>query len=121
MAEGLARVILPTGTLVQSAGSQPSSVNPYAIRAMREINIDISGHSSKSTSSIDPNSVDTVVTLCSEEVCPVFPGNVRKLQWPHPDPAQVGGSEEEVAENFRKVREQIRSKLVQLANQIEKL
>jgi arsenate reductase (thioredoxin) len=115
MAEGLARVILPKGTLVQSAGSQPSTVNPFAIRAMREIQVDIAGQRSKSVDTIAPQSVDIVVTLCAEEVCPIYPGHVRKIHWPLPDPAQVGGDDEEVAENFRNVREMIRSRLVQLA------
>src|SRR5688572_20610946 len=72
MAEGLARSMLGAGVQVQSAGSKPSRVNPYAVEVMREIGIDIEGHFSKSVDDIDPASVDTVITLCAEEVCPVW-------------------------------------------------
>jgi arsenate reductase (thioredoxin) len=58
--------------LVQSAGSEPSRVNPYAIEVMREIGVDTTAHSSKSVHTIDPATVGTVITLCAEEVCPVF-------------------------------------------------
>src|SRR3546814_4196774 len=69
MAEGLARTLLDDRATVASAGSQPSQVNPYAVEAMAEIGIDISGQHSKSVADIDPASVDVVVTLCAEEVC----------------------------------------------------
>src|SRR3546814_9536388 len=80
MAEGLARTLLDGRATVASAGSQPSQVNPYAVEAMAEIGIDISGQHSKSVADIDPASVDVVVTLCAEEVCPTLPGRVRRLQ-----------------------------------------
>ena len=65
----------------------PSRVNPFAIEVMRERGIDLSAHASKSADSIDPASVDTVITLCAEEVCPVFLGGARRLHWPIEDPA----------------------------------
>lgn len=86
MAEGLARDIFGPEVRVQSAGSRPSRVNPWAVRAMAELGIDISAHASKSVEVIDPASVDLVVTLCAEEVCPVFPVSVARLHWPVPDP-----------------------------------
>ena len=58
--------------VVASAGSMPSRVNPYAIEVMKEIGIDLGSHHSKSVDDVDPASVDTVITLCAEEVCPVF-------------------------------------------------
>ena len=69
MAEGLARSILAPGTVVQSAGSKPSFVNPYAISVLKEIDIDISAQKSKSVDEIDAGNIDLVVTLCAEEVC----------------------------------------------------
>src|SRR3546814_9614205 len=84
MAEGLTRYLLGDRATVMSAGSAPSRVNPYAVEAMAEIGIDISGHRSKSVDDIDPAEVDLVVTLCAEEDCPVLPGR--------------GGSEEQTAE-----------------------
>jgi arsenate reductase len=111
MAEGLARSMAPEGTAVLSAGSTPARVSPYAIEVMREIGIDMSSHHSKSVDEIPREQVGTVITLCAEEVCPVFEGAVEKLHWPHPDPAATVGSKEEILESFRNVRDQIRDKL----------
>ncbi len=101
----------PVGTTVLSAGSMPARVSPYAIAVMQEIDIDLSSHRSKSVDEIPKDQVDTVITLCAEEVCPVFPGAVEKLHWPHPDPAATVGSKEDILEAFRSVRDQIRDKL----------
>ena len=72
---------------VASAGSAPTAVNPLAVAAPDEVGIDIRGQRSTSVDDVDPASVDVVVTLCAEEVCPVLPGSVRRLHWPLPDPA----------------------------------
>jgi arsenate reductase (thioredoxin) len=113
MAEGLARSLL-SNVEVMSAGSQPSKVNPYAIEALAEHCIDISGHRSKSVGEIDPSRVDLVITLCAEEVCPVFPGRVRRLHWPIPDPASNDASltPEEMRTRFRTARDQIKEKIL---------
>lgn len=87
MAEGLARARFGDRVRIQSAGSMPSRVNPYAIEVMRERGIDLGTHASKSVETIDPSTVDTVITLCAEEVCPVFLGAARRLHWPIEDPA----------------------------------
>lgn len=87
MAEGLARSILGPEASVTSAGSAPSRVNPLAIEAMAELGIDISGQASKGVEEVPLDEVDTVITLCAEEVCPVLPGTVRRLHWPIADPA----------------------------------
>src|SRR5689334_9660350 len=89
MAEGLARTLFGGLVRVQSAGSAPARINPHAIAAMREIGIDITGQHSKSVDAIDPASVDAVITLCAEEVCPVWPGAFARLHWPLPDPAST--------------------------------
>ena len=113
MAEGLARNLL-SDVEVMSAGSQPSKVNPYAIEALAEQWIDISGQRSKSVDEIDPNQVDWVITLCAEEVCPVFSGRVRRLHWPIPDPASNDPSltPEELRARFRTARDQIKEKIL---------
>ncbi|MEZ4287367.1 MAG: arsenate reductase ArsC [Polyangiales bacterium] len=111
MAEGLARSLAPESWSIQSAGSVPSHVNPFAIEAMREIGIDISSQLSTSVNDVDPTTVDVVITLCAEEVCPIFPHSVQKLHWPFKDPAAVTGTNEEKLESFREVRNQIRSAL----------
>jgi arsenate reductase len=112
MAEGLARMLLGPRATVQSAGSQPAQVNPYAIEVMRELGVDLTTHSSKSVDTIDPATVDTVITLCAEEVCPVFLGKTRKLHWPVPDPATTESlSHDDMLRRFRDARDAIRAKL----------
>ncbi|MCG8422833.1 MAG: arsenate reductase ArsC [Proteobacteria bacterium] len=111
MAEGLARTMAPEGVQVHSAGSEPTRVNPFAVRAMEEIGIDITSHQSTSVDDVDSAQIATVITLCAEEVCPVFPHPVHKLHWPFTDPAAVTGSDEDKLASFRAVRDQIKSKL----------
>ncbi len=113
MAEGLARALLGADVRVNSAGSSPSRVNPYAIRAMAELGIDISAHHSKSVSDVSHEAVDLVVTLCAEEVCPVFPNVPRRLHWPLPDPDRQGEplSDEERMGHFRVARDEIAARL----------
>lgn len=113
MAEGLGRMIFGDRFPVQSAGSEPSTVNPYAIEVMREIGVDLGTHRSKSVQTIDPATVGTVITLCAEEVCPAFLGQARRLHWPIPDPASKDPSipREEMLTRFRTARDTIRGKL----------
>ncbi len=111
MAEGIARSLAPAGVEVSSAGSQPSRVNPLAIRALDEIGIDIRSHRSKSVGSISPESVDAVITLCAEEICPVFLGKAHRVHWGLPDPAAARGSEEERLQTFRNIRDELRRRL----------
>jgi arsenate reductase len=106
MAEGLAKSILGKSVTVQSAGSKATRVNPFAMQVMKEIGIDISSQTSKSVDIIDPETVDTVITLCAEEVCPVFLGKAKKLHWPFPDPAGSGSDAEQLS-RFREVRDKI--------------
>jgi arsenate reductase len=119
MAEGIARSLAPQGVTVSSAGSAPSSVRPQAIQALKEIGIDISGHRSKGLESIDAGSVDAVITLCAEEVCPVFLGKAHRVHWGLPDPAGVTGAEETRLNAFRSVRDELRSRLKVLFGQGE--
>jgi len=108
MAEGIARALAPAGVNVSSAGSEPSSVRPEAVEVLREIGIDISHHHSKGTDAVDP-SVDAVITLCAEEVCPVWLGSARRLHWGLPDPAAVTG--EDRLQAFRDVRDELTTRL----------
>jgi arsenate reductase len=114
MAEGLARKMLGSDVEVLSAGSRPSKVNPYALEAMSQIGIDISGHRSKSVDEVDAASVDLVITLCAEEVCPILPGRVQRLHWPIPDPASDDPviSAEDLRRRFRVARDEIESRLL---------
>jgi protein-tyrosine-phosphatase len=116
IAEGLARARWGDRVRVQSAGSAPSALNPLAVEALSEIGIDIGGQRSKSVDSIDPDSVDLVVTLCAEEVCPAWLGSATRLHWPLPDPA-APGSEAERRAAFRDVRDRLRDLITQLEPQ----
>ena len=113
LAEGLGRMIFGDGILVQSAGSEPSRVNPYAIEVMHEIGVDITTHTSKSVQTIDPATVGTVITLCAEEVCPVFLGKARRLHWPIPDPASKDPTvpRDEMLSRFRTARDAIKGRI----------
>jgi len=111
LAEGLARALAPQGVTVWSAGSQPTRVRPEAIAALAESGIDITAHRSKAVSEIPADQVDTVITLCGEEECPVFLGRARRLHWGLPDPAGVGGSEADRADAFRRTRDELRRRL----------
>jgi arsenate reductase (thioredoxin) len=111
MAEGIARSLAPEGVRISSAGSKPSRVNPLAIRALDELGIDIRSHVSKSVDDIAPDGVDAVVTLCAEEVCPVFLGKAHRLHWGLPDPAGAGSTETEQLQAFRDVRDELRRRL----------
>jgi arsenate reductase len=111
MAEGLARHLFPAHVIISSAGSEPGKLNPFAVTALNEIGIDISAHSSKSVNDIDNSSVDTVITLCAEEVCPIFPHKVEKIHWGLPDPASATGSEEEKLMRFREIRDELKRRL----------
>jgi arsenate reductase len=117
MAEGLARALLGDGATIQSAGSQPTRVNPHAIAVMQELGIDITHQRSKAIDEIDPASVATVITLCAEEVCPVWPGTPERLHWALPDPATTdptSSSEAQLA-RFRATRDELRARLTAFA------
>ena len=121
MAEGLARQLLGAHIEVMSAGSRPSRVNPHAMAAMAEIDLDISHQHSKSVDTIDPTSIDMVITLCAEEVCPILPGRVKRLHWPIQDPAgdTNGLSSDEILTRFRSARDQIKARLAVLAGLLD--
>jgi arsenate reductase len=111
MAEGIARALAPASVEVSSAGSRPTSLNPLALRALAEIGIDIAGQRSKGLSEIPPEGVDVVITLCAEEVCPVWLGQATRLHWGLPDPASAGATEAERLQAFRQVRDELRRRL----------
>ena len=114
MAEALARAIAPAGTPVFSAGSSPSSVNPLAVRAVAELGLTMDDHRSKSVDDVPRERVRTVVTLCAEEVCPLFPGEVQRIEWALADPAAATASADAQLEAFREMRDEIRRRLGEL-------
>jgi arsenate reductase (thioredoxin) len=110
LAEGIARSLAPPDVVVSSAGSEPRSVRPEAVEALWEIGIDISGYLSKGLDAIDTTTVEAVVTLCAEEVCPVFSGRAVRLHWGLPDPAGVAAGPERLSA-FRSVRDELHKRL----------
>ncbi|MGE4233106.1 MAG: arsenate reductase ArsC [Bacteriovoracia bacterium] len=117
IAEGLAKKILGPSFRILSAGSNPGEVNPYAIRVLDELGIDISHHHSKSVTEIDPATVDLIITLCDEEICPVFPSGVKRLSWSLPDPVIERASDQVLLACFRETRDNIGKRLQELKNQ----
>lgn len=122
LAEGLARSIFPQAT-IQSAGSHPGKLNPFAVKVMEEIGIDISKHHSKSVDHLSPQflaELNYVITLCAEEVCPVLPSKTaKKLHWPFPDPASKEPLPDEVMlKRFREARENIKARLLEFKKEI---
>ena len=117
MAEGFARTWFGDQVRVESAGSQPSSLHPTAVKAMAEIGIDVSHQHAKRVDTIDPAEIDTVITLCAEEVCPAFLGKARQLHWPIRDPAGGGRSGEEPLQHFREARDEIARRLKAFAKE----
>ncbi len=111
IAEGIARSLAPEEVKIWSAGSKPTGVRPEAITVLREIGIDISHHHSKAVADIPTSEVDTVITLCAEEECPLFWGNARRLHWELPDPASAQGSERVRLDAFRKTRDELHRRI----------
>jgi arsenate reductase (thioredoxin) len=110
IAEGILRRAAGDVVEVQSAGSHPADrVHPKAIKVMNEVGIDISQNRSKHLNEFLHRPVHTVITVCgdADEACPIFPGVVARYHWGFEDPAKVRGTEGEVLEVFRKVRDEI--------------
>ena len=111
MAEGILRAAAGDLVEVHSAGSNPAGyVHPKAIAALAEIDIDISGHTSKHMNDFLDRKIDTVITVCgnADQACPMFPGQVHRHHWGFDDPAHAAGTDEEIMAEFRRVRDQIK-------------
>jgi len=110
MAEGILRSLLDSDKWeVFSAGTKPSIVRPEAIEVLREKNIDISAHRSKSVEEFAGSPVDYVLTVCdnAREECPFFPATARLVHHSFEDPAEVKGDQTERIDAFRRVRDAI--------------
>ena len=121
LAEGILRAAVGEAAEVASAGSDPAGyVHPMAVEVMKEIEIDISAHTSKHLDEFLQREVHTVITVCgnADQACPIFPGQAEKHHWPFDDPAKATGIEEEIRAVFRRVRDEIRAKFEAYAAEI---
>lgn len=110
LAEGYLRLYAGNKAEVYSAGVETHGVNPRAIRVMQEDGIDISGHTSNHIDEYKDIQFDFVITVCdnARERCPFFPGNAIKFHHNFPDPAKASGTEEEIMDQFRSVRNSVK-------------
>jgi len=110
IAEGYLRFFAGDNATIYSAGIQTNGVNPKAVQIMAEDHIDISGHTSNHVDEYIDVPFDYVITVCdnAKEACPFFPGNVRRFHQNFPDPARATGTDKEVMEEFRRVRDMIK-------------
>lgn len=113
MAEGFLRALAGDRFEVGSAGTEKSSVNPLAVRAMAERDIDISHHRSKRYEDVATPPWDYLITVCDDanERCPFVPGRVQRLHWSFEDPSRATGDEVQRLRVFRRVRDQIHERL----------
>jgi arsenate reductase len=113
MAEGIVNHYLGDRFQAFSSGTEATRVNPLAIRVLAELGIDISSHRSKTLDEFAGEKFDYVITLCgsANEHCPLFFGGVQRIHIGFDDPSQVAGTPEEILPEFRRVRDEIRSRL----------
>lgn len=117
MAEGWLRHLGGSQFTAQSAGAKPAGfVHPLAIAAMQEAGINIGNQTSKHIGEFLPPSTETpdlIISVCSnaESECPIFPSQTQRWHWPFDDPAHATGSDEQKMSEFRRVRDEIRSRI----------
>ena len=111
IAEGYLRHYAGNKAIIYSAGIETHGVNPRAIATMKEDGIDISHHTSNNMEEYRDIDFDFVITVCdnAKERCPFFPSNAQKFHHNFPDPAKATGTEEEILQEFRKVRQLIKN------------
>lgn len=111
MAEGFLRALYGGKYEAYSAGTRPLRIDPYSVRVMAEIGIDISANRSKSIDEFLGKEFDYVITVCNfaKEASPVFPGGHKYLHKDFEDPTEFKGTEEEILIGFRRVRDEIRN------------
>lgn len=111
IAEGYLKHFAGDKAAVYSAGIETHGVNPKAVSIMQEDGIDISSHTSNHVDEYSAIVFDYVITVCdhAQERCPVFPSSAKKLHQNFSDPAKATGSEEEIRNEFRRVRDQVKA------------
>jgi arsenate reductase len=121
MAEGFARELGKGLIAPHSAGLSPRGVNPRAVAVMQEIGVNIAQQTSKSIDEDLLKNMDIIITLCDNaaEACPWTPPGIRKMHWPLEDPARAEGTEEEIMHEFRKIRDEIKERILYLMKEVQ--
>jgi arsenate reductase len=122
MAEGWARLLGSDWLDVQSAGIEAHGKNPRAIAVMREAGVDISGQESTRLTPAMLDWADLLVTVCghADEHCPVPPPGKQKMHWPLEDPAKATGTEDEIMQQFRATRDDVKRRVSDLIQNIRR-
>ena len=126
MAEAFMNHLCGDSYEAESAGLEPTEVNPLVIEAMKEVGIDISGNMSKSVFNFfkEGRLYGFVITVCDEtnaERCPIFPGITAKLHWSFEDPAAFTGSSEERLAKIRTLRDSIKARVLEFCQNRPKI
>ena len=122
MAEGYLKHFAGNKAQVYSAGVETHGVNPKAIEIMKEDGIDISKHTSNNVNEYRDNDFDYVITVCdnAKERCPYFPSGAKKFHHDFPDPAKATGTDEQMRQQFRDVRNKIKDYCKEFVSEIFK-
>ena len=120
MAEGFARELGKGRIEARSAGLNPADLNERAVQVMKEVGIDISRQKSKPIDLELLRKMDVIITLCDNaaESCPWTPPEIKRIHWSLKDPAKADGSEKEILDEFRRVRDEIKKRIESFLNEI---
>ena len=124
MAEAFVNSLAGDRFIAESAGIEPGKLNPYVVKVMSEIGIDISSNRTKDVFEFvrTGKHFNFVITVCEREAaekCPIFPGISRKLEWSFRDPSKLSGAEDEILKQTRIIREEIKLQVIQWIKEVE--
>ena len=124
MAEAFVNNLASDKFIAESAGIEPGKLNPYVVNVMSEIGIDISSNRTKDVFEFvrAGKHFNFVITVCEREAaekCPIFPGISKRLEWSFRDPSKLSGTEDEILEQTRIIREEIKLQVVQWIKEVE--
>jgi arsenate reductase len=125
MAEAFVNNLAGDRFIAESAGIEPGKLNPYVVKVMSEIGIDISSNRTKDVFEFvrAGKHFSFVITVCEREAaekCPIFPGISKRLEWSFRDPSKLSGTEDEILEQIRIIRDEIKSQVVKWINEVDK-
>ena len=125
MAEAFVNSLAGDRFIAESAGIEPGKLNPYVVKVMSEIGIDISSNRTKDVFEFVKagKHFSFVITVCEREAaekCPIFPGISKRLEWSFRDPSKLNGTENEILEQTRKIRDEIKSQVVKWIDEVDK-